>query len=74
MKDVLNYLSESSYFSSWKWRNGTPIMKSKEELEASLTIDQSEDGSLVEVNRVDIDDAPNVLGCCMSCTGSWDAG
>ena len=48
-------------------------MKSKQEMEATLTIDQSEDGSLVEVNRLDIDDAPKVLGCCMSCTGSWDA-
>ena len=56
---------------SWKWVQGIATLKKAEEVTATMKIHQSENNEDVNISRKGVDDAPKVLGCHISASGSW---
>ena len=50
----------------------SPNYEKNDDLQAELKFFQSKEDLEVSVNRIEVDEAPKVLGCHMVCTCLWD--
>ena len=56
---------------AWKWVKGRAIMKTIEEVPATMKIRQSDRNTVVTIPRKAVEAAPRVLGCHIAANGSW---
>jgi len=57
---------------SWKWKEGVAHLKEVKELDATMTIRQTEGDKEITIPRKSVIEAPKILGCHVAANGNWE--
>ena len=57
---------------SWKWKEGVAQLKEVRELDATMTIRQTEGDKVITMPRNSVREAPKILGCHVAANGNWE--